>query len=343
MADLFVLGASMGGVSALKRLASELPPEFPGALFVVQHVGPAAQFLLPELLNDSGALECREARDGDAIEPGRILVPPPDYHLLLSDTEVLLRRGPHENRARPAIDVLFRSAAVAHGPRVVGVVLTGLLDDGSAGLLAVKHCGGITVVQDPDDAEYPEMPREALRRALPDHVLPLSAMPRLFDRLARQPAGPAPPPPEDLVFEVRMSQGHSGGAQSREQAGDASPFACPECGGVLWQLRDPDMLRFRCRVGHSYTAASLLRDQSVHLEAAIWAAIRALDERTQLLGKLARDAEAAGLDRPARTYEERSQLSLEHARVLRELLHSRRTPERDRGAADSSSTRSTSG
>lgn len=192
--DVIVLGASAGGVEALTRLCGGLPAGLPASLFVVQHVAPAARSVLPELLARAGPLPAGHPVDGEAVRRGHIYVAPPNLHMLLLDGRIRLRRGPHENRTRPAADVLFRSAAAAHGGRVVGVVLTGLLDDGTAGLIAVKRCGGVSVVQDPDDAEWPGMPRNALMRDSVDHSVPLRGLAPLLVRLASEPRPDLPFP-----------------------------------------------------------------------------------------------------------------------------------------------------
>ena len=177
--DIILLGASAGGVDALIRLCSGLPRDLPAALLVVQHIAPTSRSMLPRLLCRAGPLPAAHAEDREAIRPGRIYVAKPDHHLLVNaaDHRLMLRRGPHENRSRPAIDPLFRSAAVAFGPRVVGGVLSGLLEDGTAGLVAIKAYGGISVVQSPEDAAWPDMPRNALRGDSPDHCITLAEMP----------------------------------------------------------------------------------------------------------------------------------------------------------------------
>lgn len=325
MADIIVIGSSAGGVEALRQIVGELDDDLPASLFIVQHVAPDSPFLLPQILDRDSPLPVAAAVDGEAIRPGRILLAPPDQHLLLNEHHVRLRRGPHENRSRPAIDPLFRSAAATFNGRAAGVVLTGLLNDGSSGLLAIRRCGGVTIVQEPGDADFPEMPRNAFAAAAPEHCVPLAEIASLVNRLAREPARPGVIIPTDILLEVAMAEGRPAGTETREQMGVPSVFGCPECGGTLWEMLGDNLLRYRCRVGHAYTGETLLSEQGERQEAALWAAIRALEERAQLLTKLAQNAEAAGASRLISNYEERSRTALEQALVLRELLIESRT------------------
>ena len=182
--DIIVVGASAGGVNALATLAEGLPPDLPASVLVALHLAPGVTSILPEILARAGRLPAVHPKDGEAYEKGKIYVAPPDHHLLVREGHLRLTRGARENLHRPAIDPLFRSAALAHGPRVIGVVLTGSLDDGTAGLSAVKRCGGTAVVQDPSDASHPSMPAAALKNVAVDHSVPLSEMAALLARLA---------------------------------------------------------------------------------------------------------------------------------------------------------------
>ena len=223
------LGRGAGGV---ETAVPGLPADFPAAVFVVIHISPNSHSVLPELLTRAGKLPACHPAEGDAITPGHIYVAPPDRHLLVQEGRVLLRRGPQENRTRPAVDPLFRSAAVAYRSRVIGLVLSGLLDDGAAGLAAVKACGGLCLVQAPDDAIWPEMPRNALRRDHVDYCEPVSALPLLLSRLVQEPAGPAPPVPRNLFVEASIAAQETAMAVELEQLGRPSRLSCPQCGGV---------------------------------------------------------------------------------------------------------------
>ncbi len=294
--DIIAVGASAGGVEALRRLSAGLSPRLPAAVLVVQHVSPRARSVLPELLARSGPLPVAHALDGEPIRPGRTYVAPPDRHLLVAPDgrHLLLRRGPLENRTRPAVDALFRSAAVACGPRVIGVVLSGMLDDGTAGLVAVKRCGGISVVQDPADALWPDMPRNALQGDSPNHSVTMADMPGLLDRLARSPAGPAAPVPPELQVETRIAQ-QEVAAMGDDVVGSPSRISCPDCGGVLNEVQDGKIIRFRCQIGHAYGAETLAAAQADGLENALAVAARTHRDRLVLFRRMEASAVERGL------------------------------------------------
>ena len=317
--DIIVVGASMGGIKALSTLVAQLPADLPAAIFVVQHVSPESPSMLPHILQRAGALPAKAAEHGERIEQGCIYVAPPNHHLLVMEGHVHLSRGPRENRTRPAVDPLFRSAAVAYGARVVGVILSGYLDDGTAGLLAVKRCGGVAVVQEPSDAAYPDMPQSAIDNVDVDHSLPLAQMGQLLAQLARQPAGESPPVPEAIRHEVAISQSATSSMNLEEKMGELAPIVCPECGGSLWQI-DDQVPRYRCHVGHAYTLRSLLAGQDEALEQALWAALRALQERERLLKIMVRDERKNGREKSAAIYIERLAQVQGHVQQLQGLL-----------------------
>lgn len=318
--DVAVVGASAGGVEALRELVRRLPPDYAAALFVVLHTAPDAPSLLHHLLEPMSSLPVVQAEDGAAIVRGRIYVAPPDRHLVLDGSSVRLASGPRENRHRPSIDVLFRSAAVAYGPRVTGVVLTGMLDDGSAGLWAIKRRGGVAIVQDPGDALYPEMPRNALEAVDPDDCLPLSGIAARLAQLARETVAPmAANDPSQLELEVNMAAHNTSTMEQLDQVGTRSPLTCPECGGSLWELEDPGP-RFRCHVGHAYSMHSLDAAQSERVEAALWAALRGLEESEAVARRLADAAARRGHVETAQTFRARASEQAAHADVLRAVL-----------------------
>jgi two-component system, chemotaxis family, protein-glutamate methylesterase/glutaminase len=320
--DIIVIGASAGGVEVLVALAGALPRNLPAAVFVVLHIPAHSPSLLPEILNRVGPLAAIAAADGMAIEHGHIYVAQPDHHTLVDPGQVRVVRGPKENRHRPAVDPLFRSAAQAYGPRVVGVVLTGSLDDGTAGLHAIKRRGGIAVVQDPNEALYPSMPLSALENVAVDYTLPLSGIGPVLVRLANEPvpAGEVYPVPEDMEMETRLTEMDLDTLYGEERAGTPSSFSCPECGGVLWELQDGDLLRFRCRIGHAFTVDSVLAEQSEVVEGALWAALKTLEETVSLSSHMARQAHGRGQDWLARRFAEKVREAEQHAKVIRELL-----------------------
>jgi two-component system, chemotaxis family, protein-glutamate methylesterase/glutaminase len=319
--NIIVIGASMGGLEALRALVKQLPADLPAAVFIVLHITPSAPSLLAPILGRESALPVAAAQNGEAVEYGRVYVAPPDHHLLLKDGSVHLTRGPRENRTRPAIDPLFRSAAVAYGPQVIGVVLTGYLDDGASGLLAIKRCNGVAIVQDPDDAAYPSMPLSAIERVEVDYRLPVQEMGKVLTNLVHHPAKEAAPIPKDILVEAAISEGTKSSMRTEENLGTLAPFACPECGGTLWQVGNHEPLRrYRCHVGHGLTVRALLASQDEQLERSLWAAMRALQERSHLLRDLARDERDQNREAEARQYETEAGDSDEHIRRLKELF-----------------------
>jgi two-component system chemotaxis response regulator CheB len=332
--NIIVVGASAGGVEALKSLVHQLPADLPAAIFVVLHVSPRGTSVLPQILTRSGPLPASHATDGETIQMGRIYVAPPDVHLVLErGGSVRLVRGPRENGHRPSVDALFRSAARSFGRRVLGVVLSGALDDGTAGLVAVKQRGGIAIVQDPADALFPGMPLNALRQAEVDHRLPVAEIGPLLDRLARASLEEEsePPMPEEEKVEIELTE-LSLEAIGGDHPGTPSGFGCPDCGGALWEIRGGDLVRFRCRVGHAWSAQSLLGRQSDALEEALWVALRALEERATLASRLADRMRQRGILRSAARYEEQMADCQRQAALIREILL---TPPRQAGAARS--------
>lgn len=321
--DIIALGASAGGVAALQRLVADLPAELPASVFVAIHLSPESVSVLPHLLDKAGPLPAATPLDGQEIRPGRIYVAPPDHHLLVREGRARISRGPRENRWRPAIDPLFRSAAAAYDGRVVAVVLTGLLDDGAAGLVTVQRCGGTTVVQDPDDAEWPDMPRSALAAVTPDHVVPLDEMADLLVRLAAEPAVRRPAP-GDVLAEVRYLAPEGPPIEPGSPPGELTSLICPECGGPIYE-NSPGSGRapFRCRVGHAFSACSMLEGQREATERALWAAMRSLEDRVNLLMRMSRSAANAGDQDRAIRYEERAAEARQHAGELRGLLGGR--------------------
>jgi two-component system chemotaxis response regulator CheB len=312
---IVVIGASSGGVKALQKLAAGLAPGFPAPVLVVQHIG-SYPSILPSLLMRNTGASASHAVDGEALRDGHIHVAPPDLHMLVEDGRIRLTHGPKENHARPAIDPLFRSAAVARGPDVIGVVLTGFLDDGTAGLQAIKRCGGTTVVQDPQDAQAPEMPRSALRYVEVDHVAPLGSMGDLLLSLAQRPSRATAAVPPELEHESDIALGKGNYMEHLEAIGNPSTFVCPDCNGALWEVRDAQPRRFRCHTGHGYTLKALQHTQSDVTDEALWNGYRALQERELLLAALADAAEAGEKGR----LRAQAKIAGQHANELRALI-----------------------
>jgi two-component system chemotaxis response regulator CheB len=287
--DIIVIGASAGGIEALKVIASGLPKEFPASVFVVLHTAPESPGILADILDRAGVLPAIKPVDRERIQPGRIYVAPPNQHLIVEPNLVRLTRGPKENRFRPAVDPLFRSAAQVYGPRVIGVILTGNLDDGTAGLWAVKQLGGVSVVQDPQEAEAPSMPRSAMRHARVDYCLPLSEIAPLLVRLTTTPIEEEGTyeVPKDIEIEVRIAKEDTALDVGVLKLGEPSNYACPECHGVLLQLNEEKRIRFRCHTGHAYSVDSLLAEITEGVEDSLWSAIRAIEESVLLLRHMA--------------------------------------------------------
>ncbi len=313
MPAIIVIGASEGGVDAIRSLAAGLPLGFPAAIFVVLHIG-AHKSQLPSLLNFSSPLHASHARDGEQIESGHIYVAPPDHHLTIENTHIRLTRGPRENWARPAIDPLFRSAARSHGSEVIGVILTGGLNDGTAGLIEVKRCGGTVIVQSPDDAVNPSMPRSALQHAQVDHQTTLKGLPALLISLVSDPSLIA----QDTTSTVP-------GSRRREMTADYKsdhPVAinCPDCGGALRRIELGSLTQFCCHIGHIYTAEVMVAAQFAALETALEAAMRSLSERGELCRQMADKTRAAGGEKTADQWTAAMKEAKDRTGTLRHLL-----------------------
>jgi two-component system chemotaxis response regulator CheB len=287
--DIIVVGTSAGGVEALRTLVGGLPADFPGSVFIVMHTAPDSPGVLAQILDRSGPLPAANAANRARIRPGHIYVAPPDRHLLLEPGLMRVTHGPKENRFRPAVDPLFRSAAQTYGPRVVGVILTGGLDDGASGLWAVKQLGGMAVVQNPEEAFMPSMPLSALGQVEVDHTLPVAEMSTLLARLASTSVAEQGgyEVPEELNIEVGIAKEDRARNKDVFKLGEPSNYACPECHGTLLQLKENGRTRFRCHTGHAFSADSLLAEITENVEVSLWNSIRAIDESAMLMRHMA--------------------------------------------------------
>jgi two-component system chemotaxis response regulator CheB len=321
--DMVVIGASAGGLEALQQLLAALPANLDAAVLVVLHTSNHEGSVLPNILGRAGPLPAIHPKDGARIRKGHVYIAPPDVHMIVADGHLQLVAGPRENLHRPAIDPLFRSAAAAYGARVIGIVLTGLLDDGTSGLMVVRASGGEAIVQDPETATFASMPGSALKQVPDAHVLPLEQIPAMLVRLSgdRLPDGAQPerfPPHADK--DIKIAEFDMSEIQNEARLGSPSEFACPDCGGVLWEIVESGFLRYRCRVGHAFTAKYLEAEQRHAIESALWAALRALEESISLSNRLAKRAEdwkqAALYD----LYQERAVAKEKHAKILRDFL-----------------------
>lgn len=323
--DIITIGASAGGVEALMTIVGALPEGLPASVFVVLHMPPDGTSFLPALLSRAGALPASHPDDGERIQHGHIYVARPDHHVMVRDGRVRVVRGPRENRHRPSVDPLMRSVARFYGPRAIGVILSGSLDDGTAGLLELKRRGGIAIVQDPNDALYPGMPRSALSVVDVDHSLPVARIGPTIVRIVSESIdeteeAPMPSRDDRLDDENRAAEADMSVIDRDDKPGAPSPFGCPDCGGVLWEVEDARMLRFRCRVGHAYSVESLLASQTDGLEAALWSAMRALEEKASLTKRLADRATAQSQHGVAERFAEQSSTAEEHASTIRTVL-----------------------
>lgn len=304
--DLVVIGASAGGVETLKRVVADLPADLPATVCIVLHIAPDAPSMLAHILSRAGPRPARAAVEGDRLRHGEILVAPPDRHLVVEDQHVQLSVGPRENGHRPAVDALFRSAAEARGRRVIGVVLSGTRGDGTVGLATVKASGGATIVQDPAEALYAGMPASALAHVAVDAVVPSE---RVASTIVSMVKGEDPPPVD------RQED-----PPSEPSADHPGITVCPECGGVLSERIEAGVPVWKCRVGHRYSQEGLVEAQALSIEASLWAAIRALEDRARLLEKMAENSQARGMKRSARSFSNRARAAGEQARVVRDAL-----------------------
>lgn len=323
--DIVAIGGSAGSHAPLKQILGAIPADFPGSIFITTHV-PANSAYLPEVLARASALRTIAATDGQPIEPGSVYVAVPNHHLLIVNGTIRLGDGPRENMVRPAIDALFRSAALSYGPRAVGVVLSGMLNDGASGLSAIKTCGGTAIVQHPLDAIADEMPLAALESVNADEVAPAEDLARLLGEVARRDAGKPVNCPDSVALEVEIAAGARLGAEVLRQIAEPSALSCPDCQGVLSEMKDHQPLRYRCQIGHAMTA-QILDGRRVEVDDALRIAMRVMEERVTLVTRMAKDARDTGRTAVAELYESRATEFQRYARVLREAavatLHSR--------------------
>jgi two-component system, chemotaxis family, protein-glutamate methylesterase/glutaminase len=321
--DIIVIGGSSGATAPLKEILGRLPLDLPAAVFVVLHIPAYGIGILSTVASAASRLPVVQAENGMIIENGHVYIAAPDHHLLLFESHMMLGLGPRENMVRPAIDALFRSAAQQYGPRVIGVVLSGLLSDGAAGLTAIKQCGGLALVQDPSDAIADEMPLRALEATTVDLCVPGARIGDVLSDLARDEPGARLPVPPDIRLEVEIAAGERIGSDSLSTIADPAPLTCPGCGGVLSELKAEHPLRFRCQVGHAYTADALAGEQESKVDEALRVALRIIEERAELVHRMAADGRRSGRASVVRMYEARAKEYREYADMIRRvMLHS---------------------
>jgi len=316
--QLVVVGTSAGGLDALIALIQQLPVDFPAPVLVVMHISSdATGDVLLNALNDYGKLTCIHAVHGEPVKAGCVYLAPSDHHLLVEKNGRLhVTKGAQENRNRPGIDPLFRSAAASFGNRLTGIILTGYLDDGTAGMIAIQRCGGTCMVQDPGEAQYPDMPKNVLNQIQADYCVPIAEMGGILAILMARTIGKQHAIPKDILTEAEIAERVLSDLAAVNSLGEQVPFNCPGCGGVLWKMDKGPLVRYRCHTGHSYTSASLLAAQNEKIEETMWVALRMFEERRNLLTTVAREKSGA----TARSAAERAELSQVHIDRIRAIL-----------------------
>ena len=322
--NIIVIGASAGGVYALKELVALLPHDFDATIFLVVHVSPHSPSYLPEILNHSGPIKAVHPKDGELIQPGMIYIAPPDHHLLIEYEQVIVKKGPKENRFRPSIDALFRSAAYTYGPRVIGIVLTGMLDDGTSGMWSVKRLGGICIVQEPEEAMYASMPNHVMEYVDVDYVIPVNKMGLLLSDLITEQVPDEPNLIQEelkrIEAEVNIAAQDNAFDMGILDMGELTPLTCPECNGALISIKEGKLIRYRCHTGHAYTANSLLAETTKVVEESFWKGIRALEETVILLEQSGQHFAEGGNKTVSEQFLQKSRETKERARQAHEFI-----------------------
>lgn len=317
---VIVIGTSAGGLGALKKLLGQLDTDIPAAILVVLHVSPDInENFVPDVLKDVTSLKVMPAADYESLKAGHVYIASPGTHLFIKPGQMLLRPGPEINRWKPSIDVLFLSAAIAYDGHCIGIILTGMLNDGTAGMQFIKRCGGTAIIQDPKEAEFPDMPLNVLDTTDVDYCLQLEEMMPAIRKIIKQEIKPNVIP-EDILTEARIIEKMITGSTSSSSLGTPSIFACPDCGGNLTEIRNGELNRYRCHIGHSYTEYDLMIKQASKAQATLWIALRIMEERKSLLTRMARQNKQKGYQRTAGDLELKAKQLEEHLSRLKEIL-----------------------
>ena len=298
---IIVIGASAGGLQAVTELMAQVTEEMNAAVFLVLHASSFAYGdIVVQRLQRNSVFTCKIAEHDEPIRTRHFYLAPPDHHLILKNGKMILGRGPVENRWRPSIDVLFRSAAVNYTTRVIGIIVTGLLEDGAAGMQTIKACGGTCIVQDPKEAEYPDMPQAVLRVVDVDYCTSLQRIAIILQEKTKNGVGKSANIPAQVLKEAEIAERVAIGIDViSDLGGERSAYSCPDCGGALWELKDGGMTRFRCHTGHMYSANDLQEVKRKELEKTFWVVLRILEERRNLLYKMAEEERSKGWERSA--------------------------------------------
>lgn len=322
--DVIVIGGSAGALQVLTEIIEGLPSSFPASVLIVIHTGIESDGILPQILERTSNVPVAFASAGQAVTRGRIYVAPPDMHLIITESRLALVHGPRENGFRPAVDPLFRTAAREFGPRVIGVILSGGLSDGTFGLHLIKDHGGVAIVQDPDDALIDSMPRAAMNAVEVDYVLPAKEIAPTLERLCTTSSarGASAMVRQKKELEPQLASQDTEVSEMEEHFGDPAPFTCPDCGGTLWEIKDGRAVRYQCHVGHQYAPDGLETSQREAIDRAMWSAVRALEEHAELKSRLAKRAEAGGMAAVADGFEEGARVAHRRAQEIRSVLFS---------------------
>ena len=322
-----VAGASAGGLEPLVALVRGLPADFAAPVCIVLHTSPHSPGRIAQVLARASRLPVGNAVDDEPLRAGHVYVAPPDRHLVLELGRVRLTHGPRENRQRPAVDALFRSAAYVYGSRAIGIVLSGALDDGTAGLWAIKDRGGVAIAQDPDEALFPWMPQSAMQHVTVDHVVSATDLAPLLTRLftAPTPAGMDTPVSRELEIVNHIARGDSALDAGVVQLGPTTPYTCPDCSGVLMRMAEGGVATYRCHTGHAFSFDTLLATTTEHTDEMLWNALRSVEEVMLLLQQAARSARERRDFTAAEDVERRVAEVHQRAELLRGVVTQHRT------------------
>lgn len=317
---IVVIGASAGGLNALAELVKSLEKGIDVAYCIVLHLSQKAvgDFVVNRLTKVT-SLRCSLAKNGTPLEKDHIYIGRPNQHMLVKENKLVLGAGPEENRFRPSIDVLFRSAAVAYSSRVIGIILSGMLDDGTSGMWAIKRSGGTCLVQHPDEAEYPNMVQSVMNHMKVDHAVKLGKMGPLLSKIVKLIKGKKKPVPKDVIAEAQIAEHTAVGINDVKKLGTLSIFACPDCGGGLWDMKGDIIKRYRCHIGHAYSVNDLMLKQSQSAGNTLWVALRMMEERKHLLQNMEIESKKGGRNIPIDNGEKQDEMQ-RHIDKLKEIL-----------------------
>jgi two-component system chemotaxis response regulator CheB len=319
--NIVVIGASAGGIGAAREVVAQIPEDADIAVFVVIHLARRSNAgIIAGTLQKHTSLICKVPTTGERIEKRHLYLALQDHHMIIQDDKIFINRGARENKYRPSVDVLFRSAAVNYGSSVIGIILTGMLDDGTAGMSAIDRCGGITIVQDPEDAQFPDMPQSVLNQIAVDYQVPLKNIGKILTQIFNKPVPPQVPVPRELQIEAEITKKMTSSINQMKQIGDHSDFVCPDCGGGLWAVRHDPTYRYRCHTGHAFTEQALYDMQGLNLEESVWVSIRMLEERRNLLLLMAGHSEQANDEESADENRRRSAEMTAHIEAMKLVL-----------------------